>query len=375
MSKLREWSVDSKEMKPAKYERVFRPERRVAFALTMFALAVSRSLAGEQPSDLFVVGTSGGTVAVLDSGLDQIVADIPTKGRAPLDIEPAPDGNTLYVTTDGRAKIEVIDLKQKKAVDVIDLSSPDRSVKIYGLALNRKENRLYVHVRVTRHMPDEVQAEPPQIWAIDLPSRKVSKLLQVPWGIYALVFSPDERWLYAFGPDIYFIDPVQARIVRTIRLDTNTTPGQGTLSTSASVQYEQSGIFSMGGTRSDPITKKDFAELVNFDLETGEIDQMDLGPPTNLNSAVVSPDRKRAYALWDKLFVIDLEQRKVVAIRDLERTEGVANIARDGRKLYVSGQGPYIYVYDTNSLNLLKTIQLSGDVGSGVFRAVRSGAP
>ena len=120
----------------------------------------------------------------------------------------------------------------------------------------------------------------------------------------------------------------------------------------------------------DPITKKRFVGLANFDVETGEEDQMDLGPPMDLNTAVVSPDRKRAYATLNQLLVVDLMLRRVVAVKDLPRTLGQANITKDGKKLYLTGNGPFILVYDTDTLNLLKTIELSAATGNSLLRAV-----
>lgn len=346
---------------------------RKIFWLVVLSSVLSTILAAQQPAELFVIGGHPNKVFVLDSALDQVVAEIPTHGRIPREIEPAPDGKTLYVGTEGREKIEVIDLSQRKVVDEIDLSSPGRRVRSFGMAITPKGDRLYAHVRVARNLPDELLAEPAQIWTIDLPARRINKLIEVPWGVFALVVSADGGLLYAFGPDIYVIDPHQGRILQTTHLATNRTPGQGPVGISGSIQYEQSGIFSTTYTRLDPITKKEFLGLFNFDVATGEFDLMDMGPPVNLNSAVVSPDRKRAYAVWDQLFVIDLVERKVITVKDLEITAGVANITRDGSKLYVSGQGPYIYVYDTKTLNLTKTLQLSGETGSSVFRAVRAG--
>ena len=150
-----------------------------------------------------------------------------------------------------------------------------------------------------------------------------------------LIFSPtNARLLYAFGADIYVIDVDTRQIVKTIRFQSNTVPGEGPLSVSCYPLFVQSNLLSCPTQRTDPITKRDFGGLLNFDLETAQWDQMDLGPPVMWDSAVVSPDLTRAYAVWNELYVVDLVQRRVIAIKDLPMTEGSVNISRDGKKLY-----------------------------------------
>jgi hypothetical protein len=72
----------------------------------------------------------------------------------------------------------------------------------------------------------------------------------------------------------------------------------------------------------------------------------------------------------NQLVTVDLTTKKIVDIRDTERTKYAANISHDGRKLYLGGAGPFIHVYDTGTLKLIKTVQLPGDASVTQFRAV-----
>jgi hypothetical protein len=101
--------------------------------------------------------------------------------------------------------------------------------------------------------------------------------------------------------------------------------------------------------------------LVNLDVANGKVGVVELGSPIPLYSAVVSPDRKRAYAVMNQLLAIDLEKKRITQITDLERPRYVANISRDGKRLFVSGAAPFIHVYDTATLQLIKTVELPGD--------------
>jgi len=109
---------------------------------------------------------------------------------------------------------------------------------------------------------------------------------------------------------------------------------------------------------------------VNLDVNTGQVDVVELGSPIPLYSAVVSPDRRHAYAVMNQLLAIDLEKKRITQVTDLERTRYVANISRDGKRLFVSGAAPFIHVYDTATLQLTKTIELPGDPSVTSFRAL-----
>ena len=114
--------------------------------------------------------------------------------------------------------------------------------------------------------------------------------------------------------------------------------------------------------------------LVDLDVNTGKVETVELGSPIPLYSAVVSPDRKRAYAVMNQLIAVDLEKKRIFQTVDLDRTRYVANISRDGKRLFVSGAAPYIHVYDTDTLKLIKTVDLPGDPALTGFRALPSGA-
>jgi DNA-binding beta-propeller fold protein YncE len=323
------------------------------------------------PRELVAIGTIGKTVVLERTDTDEVFAQIATHGIAPREIIPSADGRSLFVITEGRRLVEVIDVARKKVVDTIDLSSPGHTVKIFGLAVNREGNTIFVNVLSVEHARDTVHPVGPQIWALDVATHKVTKLLQVSLGVYLLIPSPtDDRLLYAFGADLYVIDVHTRQVVKTIRFQSNTIPGEGPLSVSCYPQFLQTNVLSCPTQRTDPITRKDFVGLLNFDLGTATWDQMDLGPVEMWDSAVVSPDRARAYAVWNSLFVVDLVERKVITIKDLPTTEGSVDISSDGGKLYLSDGTPSILIYDTKTLELVKTIALPETTANCALRMI-----
>src|SRR5581483_6748551 len=302
---------------------------------------------------------------------DEIVEQIQTKGRLPKELIPSPDGVHVYVTSEARHYIEVINLTTRKVEDTIELATPGTRLNIFGLAVSRKGDRLFAHVKQIKLLPDEFKVLPPEIWSIDIRTHEHKKILQMPEGVVALLAPKDENRLVVWGRDIYYIDLAQGRIVDTVPLATRNTPSQGPVDTLPFfIQYEQSGILSVPYYSHDPITNKDVFGMANLDVDTGKFELIELGTPIPLYSSVVSPDRKRAYMVMNQLVVVDLEQRKIIAVRDLERTKYVANITRDGKKLYLPSAGAFVDVYDTASLKLIKRFPMPGDPSVSLLRAV-----
>lgn len=326
-----------------------------------------------QESELYVLGVHPHGIVIFDGTRNEIAGKIETRGRAPKEIVPSPDGKFLYTTTDGRAKLEVVNVETRTVDRLLEITPPGYRMTIYGVALNSKGDTLYVHVKPVRELMDRYKIDPPQIWSVDIATGKTQKITEVPQGVAALVVTRDDRRIIAWGRDIYSIDIAAHRITGTFPLMNQPNPSAGALNTLALfIQYERSGIFSIPYYTKDPVTAKDLMGLVNLDVATGKADLVELGSPIPLYSAVVSPDRKHAYAVMNQLLKIDLDSKRVTQTVDLERTRYVANISRDGKRLFVSGAAPFIHVYDADTLKLLKTLELPGDPSVTSFRALPS---
>lgn len=335
---------------------------------------LSGSMHAQQQPEMFLLSIHPGSLLLFDASRDEIVGEIKTRGHNPREVVPSPDGKFAYATTEGRTHIEVINLETRSVDRVLDLAPRGYRITIYGVAINQAGDRLYVQVKPIREMADEYKVEPPQIWSVDLASGKAQTLMQVPEGIAALFLTRDQKRLVAWGRDLYTIDIAQRRITETFPLLTRQQPDQGPLNTLAIfIQYERSGILSFPYYTTDPLTRKDVFGLANLDVDAGKMELIELGAAIPMYSAVVTPDRRRAYGVMNQLVAVDLEAKKIVQTQDLPRTSYVVNISRDGRKLYVSGAAPFIHVYDTSTMKLVKTLELPGDAGIA-FRAVPTAA-
>jgi len=339
--------------------------------LSLLTFSPARVKAAQQ--EFMVMGIHPHALIVLDTSKDEVVAEIPLRGRAPKEIACTRDGRHLYVTTEGRSQIEVVDFANRKVEDVIHIAPPGYKFVIYGMTLSRDEKVLYIHVKPVRLLPDEYQAEPPEILAYDLSAHQSRKLLEVPEGVAALVALADGKRLLAWGRDLLFVDIAQGKITGTFGLQTPS-PDHGVLNTlPLFVQYDQADVFSVPYYTTNPVNGKDVMGLVDADLETGLPSVIELGPAIPLYSTVLSPDRKRAYSVMNQLVAVDLEEKRVTNVVNLDRTKYVINISGDGRKLYVSGAGPFMDIYDAQTLKPIKKIELSGDGSVTSLRVLRQG--
>jgi hypothetical protein len=354
---------------------VFGPAARAPAGIAVGILLLAASLGWGQDHDYFVLGIHPTGLLIIDSSRDEIIAQIPTKGRSPKEVVPSPDGKHVFLTTDGRALIEVVNVPNRKVEEVIDLAQPGVKINIFGLAVSRKGDRLFAHIRPVKELADEYVALPPEIWSIDLATHAKKKIMDAPEGVVSLFVPADPNRLIAWGKDIYFIDLAKRQVVETFPMRTGLPPDQAPMDTLPFFnQYEQSGIVSMPYYATNPLTHKLVLGMVNLDLDTGQVDLLELGPPIPLYSSVISPDRKRAYMVMTQLVAVDLEHRRILEVRDTERTGYVINLTRDGKKVYLPSAGPFVSVYDAQSLKLLHRIELPGDPSSSQLRALPPGA-
>ena len=122
--------------------------------------------------ELYVLGVHPRGIVIFDGTRNEIVGQIETRGRAPKEIVPSPDGKFVYATTDGRAKLEVVNVEKRSVDRLLDITPPGYRLTIYGVVLNSKGDRLYVHVKPVRELMDRYIVDPPQIWSVDVATGK-----------------------------------------------------------------------------------------------------------------------------------------------------------------------------------------------------------
>ena len=291
-------------------------------------------------------------IEVIDTDSDESVAYIPIDGFT-REIVWTEDKKTLYVTTK-RHNIVKIDLQQLKVVKTFDASRDGWKRNIWGFVLSSDSKTAYIN-SIDRKVEGGDVLVRQTISQIDLEDGRVLRSMTPPWGVAGLVYQKDGKTLFAVGLDIYKIDIAhnEMRIVDTYPMFDKK---KNILPIWHSTQ-ENGGIF-----MSNYYTPE-YMGLLSINANTGEIvDRQIKGPPVMAYSFIYSADKKKAYGIMEDVTVIDLETNSV--IKSFPNGEGTSYSViptGDGKKLYVGAGGSTITVYDAESLNVLKVLQMQAD--------------
>lgn len=294
-----------------------------------------------------------GVIQVIDGATDTIVADIPVKG-ATREADLSADRRFLYVASN-RHLVHKIDLAQNRLVSTADVKSDGWDRLMFGFALAPDGRTAYGAFMSRRAENGEVVIGKPVVAQFDLDTGRIVRSLEVPWGVAHLVRANDGRTIYAFGQDLYTIDTTgpELRIAAT----------QPILDKGMNMLPFWDYSFDNGGVASMNYYTATAMGVMLVDQKTGAIEDIVLsGEPAMAYSVVLTPDRRRAWAVMDDLVEIDLAKKTY--LRSVPIAEGTCygvNISSDGRKVYVAGGGSTLTVYDAKSLKPLKVLQMASD--------------
>ncbi len=314
----------------------------------LLSLSVSSAQAGDR---LYFLGYE--MIQVIDGDTDDIVADIPIKG-ASREVGITADRKFMYVATN-RHLVHKIDLAQNQVVGTVDVSGDGWNRLMFGFVVADDGKTAYGALMSRRTQGGDVVIGKPVVAQFDLATGKLLRSVEVPWGVAHLVAAQRGATLYAFGQDLYKIDTTgnDLKVIETVSM----------FDRKMNILPFWDYAFDNGGIASMNYYTPDLMGLLLVDQSTGVITDIPLkGPPAMAYSVVLSPDRKRAYAVMDDLTVIDLQKKTYVAsVPVQEGTCYGVNVSSDGRKIYVGGGGATVTVFDAKTLKRLKVLQMASD--------------
>jgi DNA-binding beta-propeller fold protein YncE len=292
-------------------------------------------------------------IQVIDGDTDAIVADIPIKG-ATREVGLTADKKFLYVATN-RHLVHKVDLGENRVVATVDVSNDGWDRLMFGFALDPDGKTAYGGFMSRKTDKGDVVLGKPSVAQFDLATGKLLRSVEVPWGVAHLVSVKGGKAIYAFGQDMYKIDTTggELRLVETVPM----------FDKGMNILPLWDYAFDNGGIASMNYYTEKFMGLLLVDQQTGEVNDIVLkGEPAMAYSVVLSPDRKKAYAVMDDLTVIDLVKKTYVASVPIrEGTCYGVNVSSDGRKVYAGGGGSTLTVYDAATLKPLKVLQMASD--------------
>lgn len=292
-------------------------------------------------------------IQVIDGDTDAIVADIPIKGAA-REVGLTADRKFLYVATN-RHLVHKIDLAENRVVGSIDLNGDGWDRFLFGFALAADGKTAYGALMSRKTRKGDAVVGKPVVAQFDLATGKLLRSVEVPFGVAHLVSTNGGKRLLAVGQDLYWIDTTGAelKIAETVPMFDK----QVNMLPLWDYTFENGGVASM-----NYYTPKAMGVLL-VDQQSGAIEDIVIkGEPAMAYSVILSPDRKRAYAVMDDLTVIDLAKKAYVASVPIK--EGTCygiNVSSDGRKIYVGGGGSTLTIFDARTLKPIKVLQMASD--------------
>jgi len=294
-----------------------------------------------------------GLIQVVDGEADAIVADIPVSGTL-RETDFSADGKFLYVTAN-RHLIHRIDLAEKRVTGTIDVSGGRWDRFIFGFDLAPDGKTAYVNLLSRRTHKGEVVVGAPVLAQIDLDNGHILRSIEVPWGSASLVSVKNATNIYVIGKDITKVD-VSAENMQIIGSYPMFEQKWNILPLWDNTK-ENGGIYMVN------YYTPEYMGLLSINTFSGEITDTPLdGAPVFAYSVMLSPDKKKVYAVMDELTVINLQTRSYESVTPIPSgTNYAVNTSSDGKKIYVSGGGATTTVFDASSLQPIKVLQMETD--------------
>ncbi len=327
----------------------------------------------------FIMAVWPDRIRILDEETEQFVDEFRLRHGVVTERTHTPDHKRFFFVTDRMESVEVVEPDKRQVVDELKLSTPERKVRLLGLAAHPNGNLLYISTRSVRMEADRFEAEEPEIILYDLDAHAVKKSSRLPNETGSrrrptLRVSRDGTSLYAFGKDIYELDTETLEITDKIVLSEPLMSGYGPFQGLSLSEAQPDVYYGIYRSR-EPFLEKSVRGLARVDLARKRVERYDLGTEINVRRFAISPDGKRGYAGLNDLIAIDMESHQILLTKkkvEQGRTNTSMIVSYDGSKLYVSGVGDTIVVYDTTTLEPIKKIFVGGDFTSPLVELPRS---
>jgi hypothetical protein len=332
--------------------------------------AATQSPNGNEPT-LLIAGVWPDRIVYFDQTKDEFTDGFRLRHGAVTSSGYTFDRRRLFVVTDRMESVEILDPVGREVLDEFKLSTGDRRIRISRVYPNPEGTRVYCAVSVVRLGVDRFEREPNVDYILfDVENKKILSEFELPAEVTRggsprapLHLSPDGKALYAIGRDVFRLDPETLDVEDKLVLSTPLQAGYGPFR-GLSLTETEPGVFYGIYRTVDPIMEKNMFGLVKLDLYDLKVETVELGPELSLGRFALSPDKKRGFAGLNDMVVVDMEKRAVIR-REEEFERGRTNtsmiVSHDGKKLYISGVGDTMYVYDAETLEPIRSVFAGGD--------------
>jgi len=355
--------------------------QRVWLVFLYLAAAASPGRAAGAAAQLAYFGMWPHQIGVFDAAQEKIVATIDLKNDVPRNLLLSSDKKKLYVSTVNDNSIVTIDLATRSVVSSFSLNSGNQSVRLMGLATDPTGNYLYGLATVISKQLDHYDIGAPEFIVIDLAAQKIARTAPCPKDEDSFGFrntirvSPDGKLLYLFRENISVFDTSSFHLVKKVDLAKPQAPGIenvsfGLLDDPNQVPGKVTSVF----TSSDPYVHRAVYGIGVIDLSNLSFDFSPVAPQGagSMLQLFLTPDRKVGYTVAIEgdpgnrrceFWAFDMQTRKLIRKREFGgRTRFYFGASADGTKLFIYGAGYQIEVYDAQTFELRRDVEVPGDI-------------
>jgi hypothetical protein len=319
------------------------------------------------------VGTYARNVLVVDENTFAIRDTIQSHVGVPIGLQFSADRSRLYVTDAGFEKVEVFDLATRKSVDQFTLTEGPKRVRIFGFNVDPRQRFAVMLIKTYTKKPDRFEIGPPKLVRYDLAKHQVTDT--IPWprneerDNARILFSPSGDYLYFFTTDeILIYETANLKQVDRWELAQPIQEGMGRLNFGFPTDiYEEPGFYTGLFRMTDPVQNRTLMGVARVNLERRDVDFYTLGPSGPVGFAL-APDRRRAYGLRQEVglyefWTFDLENRRVAARTQFRgRPRMGLTVSSNGRYIYIHTAGSTIDLYDSQTFQHVRTVDLGADM-------------
>jgi hypothetical protein len=292
------------------------------------------------------------------------VTEIPVTGMT-RDIVFTKDGHRLFVNTDIRQKVAIIDTAKNIVIDELDFTKDNYRSRIYGMTVDPEGKLLYAMTMRSRVEGTELKTLPPAILVMDIEKKEIVKEIEVPYGVHVLQFYEDGSKIAVWGRDLYEYDIKQDTLTLHYELfdPDDKSAGRSNYLLLWPRDQETDNLAATVNYVYYPETGETTEGFVTWDLKTGDVERIEYKEePIGFFSGIISRDRKTAYGgmnMLAKTNLSTLKHDKVIKTK-LGTSYGF-NISGDGKTIYAGGGGPDVNFYDAETLEYRGTVDLKTD--------------
>lgn len=352
------------------------------------SLLLSASVLFSTPAPLAAQGTSatisGGNgtiyastysdlITVIDERNFEIVGQIQTQNGIPGRFVLSADRERLYVSDATGYYIEVLDLARRRSIDSFTIGSGNERFRIMSFAVDPQETYALILGKTRIEHIDRFEVGSATLIRYDLRNHEVMDTIPWPGGHEreraSFRFSPDGGLVYFSAEDIIVLESENFTEVDRWEVSQELEPGLGQVSPGFTESYYEKPGFFTGLVRiTDPINNRRMMGIARVDLAERDLDFYTLGPSEPVGCFALAPGGRKAWALYSEVghyefWAIDLEQRRVTHREVFDGRPRMGLIAStNGELLYIHVAGNTIDVYDSETYEHLKVVDVGGDM-------------